>query len=285
MTDQRPVRLQTFRERLASLIEARGIGKSAFAEGAGIDRSTLSQLLSPTNRRLPRVETLVAIATSSGASIDWLLGLSHDGPVRTEVVKEVKGVARHDLSAADEAFIAWYAEAAATKVRYVPSTMPDLLKTGAVIRHEVARYATTRPEQKMETAHARLTLARTPASDLECCNSVQAVEGFARGEDMWATLDVRRRVEQLDQMIDLCEELYPRFRWHLYDARQRYAAPVTVFGVDRAVIYLGQMYLVLSGEDHVLAFIAQFDDLVRAAVVQPTDVPKLLRRLRAEIVG
>lgn len=287
MRESGPVRLRTFRDRVEQVIAERGGGKGAFAAAAGVDRSTLSQLLSPTNRRLPRVETLVAIAGAAGVSVDWLLGLSHDGPVRTEVVKEERGVARHDLSAADEAFIGWYADAAAqgTKVRYVPSSLPDLLKTGAVIRHEVARYATTRPEQKMETAQARLALARAAGSDVECCNSLQAIEGFVRGEDMWATLDVRRRVEQLDHMIGLCEELYPRFRWHLYDTRQRYAAAVTVFGRDRAVLYLGQMYLVVTGDDHVLAFVEQFDDLVRAAVVHPPEVPRLLRRLRAELTG
>ena len=152
-----------------------------------------------------------------------------------------------------------------------------------MIRHEVARYATTRPAQKIETAGARLEMARAPGSDLECCNSVQAIEGFARGEDIWATLDGRRRLEQLDHMIDVVEELYPRFRWHLYDGRQRYAGAVTVFGLDRALLYVGQLYFVLSAREHVVALIEQFDDLVRAAVVQPADVTRLLRRLRAEL--
>ncbi len=84
-------------------------------------------------------------------------------------------------------------------------------------------------------------------------------------------------------MIGLCEELYPKFRWFLYDGRQRYAGPITVFGTDRAVIYLGQMYMVLNSRDHVLDFIEQFDDLIRAAVVQPPDVPDVLRRLRDQI--
>jgi transcriptional regulator with XRE-family HTH domain len=255
----------------------------AFAAQAGLDRTTLSQLLSASNRRLPRVETLLALARATGASVDWLLGLSGDGPVRTEVRREEMAITRTQLSEIDEALIGWYRDAGGTKVRYIPSTMPDLLKTGSVIRHEVARYNTTRPEQKIGTAAARLEMARSTGSDLECCNSLQAIEGFARGEDIWATLDPARRIEQLDQMIVLLDEVYPRFRWYLYDGRQRYAGAMTVFGLERAVLYVGQLYFVLTGREHVLALIEQFDDLVRAAVIQPPDVPRLLRRLRAEL--
>jgi hypothetical protein len=264
MTDERVDALRTFRERLGHVIGELGAGRTAFAARVG-------------------VETLLALSRASGASLDWLLGLSGEGPARTEVRREELPISRHELSAIDAALIGWYQAAAGTKVRYVPSSLPDLLKSPAVIRHEVARYATTRPEQKMETAAARLEMARAPGSDLECCNSVQAIEGFARGEDIWATLDARRRLEQLDRMIDLLEELYPRLRWHLYDGRQRYAGPVTVFGLDRALLYQGQLYFLLSSHEHVMALVEQFDDLVRAAVVQPADVPRLVRRLRTEL--
>ncbi len=275
--------LSSFRERLGQLVEQAETSQTAFAGEAGIDRSTLSQLMSARNRRLPRVETLVALARSTGASVDWLLGLSAEGPIRTDIVKEELSVSQLDLSPLDEALIGWYREAAGTRIRYIPATLPDLLKTEAVIHHEVARYATIRPEQRIEIAEAPLAIAREPGSDVECCNSVQALEGFARGHEIWGTLDPDARVEQLDRMIQLCDELYPKFRWFLYDGRQRYAGPATVFGTERAVVFLGQMYLVLNGTDQVLAFVEQFDDLIRAAVVQPPDVPDVLRRLRAEI--
>ena len=275
--------LGSFRDRLADAIGRADMSQVAFARRAGIDRSTLSQLLSEKNARLPRVETLVALARSTGVSVDWLLGLSQEGAIKTDIVKEQLSVSRHDLSPLDEALIGWYQDAVGMKVRYVPSTLPDLLKTEAVIHHEVTRYETTRPEQRIETAEAPLVTVRVPGSDVECCNSIQALEGFARGHEIWGTLDPDARIEQLDRMIELCEELYPTFRWFLYDGRQRYAGPITVFGTQRAVIYLGQMYLVLNSQDHVLEFMAQFDDLIRAAVVQPPEVPDVLRRLRAEI--
>ena len=272
-----------FRERLGELLADTGRSQSDFAVNAGIDRSTLSQLLSTRNRRLPRVETLTAVAEASGVSVDWLLGLAHGGPSRADIVHEEFALNLNDLSPIDEAWIDWHDQSAGSKIRTVPASLPDLLKTEAVIRHEVQRYATVRPEQRIEIATAPLELARAQSSDLECCNSIQAIEGFARGWDVWAALEHRHRVAQLDRMIELCEELYPTLRWFLYDGRQRYAGAVTVFGLDRAVIYLGQMYLVLNNRNHVMAFVKQFDDLIRAAVVQPPDMPRLLRKLRSEI--
>ena len=272
-----------FRERLGELVADTGQSRSDFAAYAGIDRSTLSQLLSSRNRRLPRVETLAAIAEASAVSVDWLLGMSYGGPARADIVHEEFALNLDELSPLDEAWIEWHEQSAGSKVRTLPASLPDLLKTEAVIRHEVQRYTTIRPEQRIETATAPLELARAPGSDLECCNSIQAIEGLARGWDVWGSLEHRHRVAQLDQMIELCEELYPTFRWFLYDGRQRYSAAVTVFGLDRAVLYLGQMYLVLNNRNHVMTFVKHFDDLIRASVVQPPGVPNLLRKLRSEI--
>ncbi len=272
-----------FRERLRELLADSGRSQSDFAAAAGIDRSTLSQLLSAGDRRLPRAETLAAIAGASDASVDWLLGLTDGGPSRADIVHEEFALNLDELSPLDEAWIDWHEQSAGSKIRTLPASLPDLVKTEAVIRHEVQRYATIRPEQRIETSTAPLELARAPGSDLECCNSIQAIEGFARGWDVWAALEHRHRVAQLDRMIELCEELYPTFRWFLYDGRQRYASAVTIFGLERAVLYLGQMYLVLNNRRHVMTFVKHFDDLIRVAVVQPPDMPRLLHRLRSEI--
>jgi len=81
-------------------------------------------------------------------------------------------------------------------------------------------------------------------------------------------------------MIELCAELYPTLRWFLFDGRERYAAPVTIFGPLRAALYLGQMYLVLTSTEHVRTLTAQFDDLIRGAVVQPNEIPAFLKEQR-----
>lgn len=271
--------LGTFRERLSEVISGSGLNQSRFAAATGVDRSTLSQLLSPANRRLPRVETLAQLAQTHQVSIDWLLGLTHGGPMQAEMMREQTSFAMNALAPNDERLIEWFDEAAGYKIRYVPQTLPDLLKTEAVIRHELDHSVASRPEQKMETAAARLAWTRAAGSDLECCSSIQAIESFARGEGVWRTLPIAHRRDQLRQIASLTDELYPMFRWFLFDGLQRYAVPITIFGPQRAALYLGQMYLVLTSTDHVRTLSAHFDDLIRGAVVQPPDVPALARQL------
>ena len=60
---------------------------------------------------------------------------------------------------------------------------------------------------------------------------------------------------------------------------ERFSVPLIVFGPKRAVIYVGQMYLVFNGSEHVQLFTQHFDDLVRAAVIQPTELGAFLGRL------
>ena len=78
-------------------------------------------------------------------------------------------------------------------------------------------------------------------------------------------------------MADIYAEAYPGLRLYLYDQRDVYASPFTVFGPKRAVLFLGQAYLVLNGSDHIRMFARRFDDLIRRAVVQPHAVEALIR--------
>src|ERR1043166_156320 len=77
--------VRIFRQRLADVIARAGGSRAAFAARLGIDRSTLAQVLSAANDRLPRAETLAAIAADQQVSIDWLLGLSQGGPPAASV--------------------------------------------------------------------------------------------------------------------------------------------------------------------------------------------------------
>ncbi len=278
MVDRKAL-LTTFRERLGHVLAASGTTRTQFAAATQLDRSTLSQLLSPSNRRLPRLETLVSVATSEQLSIDWLVGLTHTGPMQAEMVPETMSIERDALTHNDERLIRWLQEAIGYKIRYVPSTMPDLLKTDAVMRHELGHFVASRPEQKIETAAARLAWTRRPGTDLECCSTIQSIEGFANGENIWRDLPRPIRREQLDHMARLTDELYPTLRWFLFDGLQRYAAPITIFGPQRAALYVGQMYLVLTSAEHVSTFTQHFDDLIRGAVLQPPDVSKFLANL------
>ena len=275
--------LEQFRERLQTVIAESGMSRSAFATAAGMDRSTLSQLLSAGNDRLPRVETLAAIAARWQVSVDWLLGLSQRGSLGADIVQEQISIRGDSLSDADAMLMEWQRDATGYKIRYVPSSLPDLLRTEEVAQYELGHFATTRPKQAMETAAVRLAYQRRPETDMEACNTLQSVNAFARGEGIWRGLEEDARMRQLDHAIELLEELYPTFRWFLYDGLQRYSVPVTIFGPLRAAIYVGQMYIVFNSTEHIRALTRHFDSLIRGAVVQPTDVPTYLRNLKREI--
>ncbi|HZF37175.1 MAG TPA: helix-turn-helix transcriptional regulator [Candidatus Angelobacter sp.] len=275
--------VRIFRQRLADVIARTGGSRAAFAQRLGIDRSTLAQVLSPANDRLPRVETLAAIAVDQQVSIDWLLGLSQEGPLAPAIIQQPLTVEPGGHSPADERLTRWHAEAAGYKVRYVPATLPDLLKTEELIRYEYRDHVGPIPESRIEAAHARLANQRRPETDMEVCSSVQSVESFARGEGIWRDLGAPARRQQIEWMIELLDELYPTFRWFLYDGVRRFSVPLTVFGPKRAAIYVGHMYLVFNSTEHIRVLTEHFDNLIRAAIVQPPKVSALLRRLLAEI--
>jgi transcriptional regulator with XRE-family HTH domain len=280
--DQRTSPSTVLRERLAEAVRRSGLGKGEFAEQAGVDRTTLSQLLSSSNDRWPRVDTLRAIAGAHDLSLDWLVGLSNAGPVEAELLQHTS-FESPGPAPTDERLLGWLIEAADYKIRYVPATLPDLLKTDAVIRFERSRAEGPDVTQTIDTTAARLAWARHPDTEMECCSSVQALVSFARGEGLWSRLGVAARREQLDQMIRLVDELYPTFRWYLFDGSRRYAAPVTVFGPLRAALYLGQLYLVLTSAEHVRTLSRHFDAVIRDAQVQPTSVVTHLQRLRRRL--
>jgi transcriptional regulator with XRE-family HTH domain len=275
--------VQVFRERLGQVIERSGLNRSAFAARTGLDRSTLSQLLSETNDRLPRAETIAAIAMKQSVSVDWLLGLSQEDQLGTNIVTESLEIAAGGGAPEDERLVRWHAEAVGYKVRYVPTTLPDMLKTEGTIAFEFSSQGGTIRDTQIDQAVKRLAYTRRPETDIEACASVQSVEAFVRGEGIWRSIPEETRAAQLDHMIALVGELYPTFRWFLFDGLQRFTVPYTVFGPTRAIIYVGGMYFVFNSTEHIRVLIRHFDELIRAAVVQPPDVALWLAKLRADL--
>ncbi len=274
--------VNTFRTRLYELIARTGGTQSRFAVKAGFDRSTLSQLLSEETVRLPRSETVVAIARAHGASIDWLLGLSEDSEIRADIVSQpIVEPAADDP--ADLRLASWHEEARGSKIRYVPSSIPDQLKTEAIISYETTKLARPAAKVMADLSHERMAHAASRTSDIEVCTSRQSVESFARGEGNWRMLPVKERRRQLEQMIAITEGNYPAYRWFMFDGRERFASPYTVFGHKRAALYVGSMYIVFTSSEHIHALTQHFDDLVRHARVQPNEAPGVLRRMLKEI--
>jgi transcriptional regulator with XRE-family HTH domain len=268
-----------FRERLKTLLRRSELSQSAFASSVGIDRSALSQLLSGSTTRLPRAETLLNMAVEHKVSLDWLLGLSQDEGVTGEIrdsfeIEEGSGAFDRTLLAR------WHAEAMGTKIRYVPAGIPDLLRSEALIDHEADISNRSRELQADETQY-RIDYNRRPETDMEVCMARHTLEVFARGFGVWSGLAPGRRREQLEHMAGLLDDLYPAFRMFLYDGRQRYSIPYTIFGPYRAAIYVGDMYLVLNATQPVQTLTRHFDNLIRAADVNPHEAAAFARSLGA----
>ncbi|MDN5929097.1 MAG: helix-turn-helix domain-containing protein [Hyphomicrobiales bacterium] len=254
-----------FRERLKTLLDRSGQNQSAFAVDVGIDRSALSQLLSGASTRLPRAETLLNIAAAHKVSLDWLLGLSHDESLTGEIRASFE--IEEGFGGFDRTLLAkWHAEAVGTKIRYVPAGIPDLLRTDEVIEYEAGISNKNRLSQIIETQY-RIDYNRRPETDMEVCMPRHTLEIFARGFGVWEGLSREARREQLQHMARLLDDLYPTFRLFLYDGRQRYSIPYTIFGPYRAAIYAGDLYLVLNATEAIRSLTRHFDNLIRAAEV------------------
>lgn len=271
-------RVTLFQERLQQVISASGLNRSAFSASIAVDRSTLSQLLAADNVRLPRADTIASIAEVHQVSIDWLLGLTQQGSLEANIVPEEFQVDDYAASIFEKN-LEWHREASGYKVRYIPTTLPDLLKTEAVAEHEFNRYGAGKVDQSVRDNQLRLLQQRHPGSELETCMSVQSLETFARGQGVWQGLSALDRGKQLERMIELNDELYPGFRWYFFDGKQSYSSSFTIFGPMRASLFLGHLYIVINSIEHIRKLTSRFDDLIRMAIVHPHEIQTTLAAL------
>ena len=271
-------RVTLFQQRLQQVITQSGMNRSSFATSISVDRSTLSQLLSPENVRLPRADTVASIAEIHQISIDWLLGLTQQGSLGANIMPEAFTVDDYSTSIFDK-HVEWHREATGYKVRYVPTTLPDLLKTEAVAEYEFNRYGSGKVDQSVRDNQLLLLQQRHPGSELETCMSIQSLRSFALGQGIWQGLAVDERREQLQHMIELSEELYPGFRWYLYNGKETYSSSFTIFGPLRASLFLGHLYVVVNSIEHIRKLTERFDDLIRMAIVHPHEIHKTLGSL------
>lgn len=267
-----------FQKRLKILLTRAEISRSGFASQVGIDRSAMSQLLDGQSTRLPRLETLLNIAERHSVSLDWLVGLSHDEGITGEL-KPVFEVEEGDAEGRGLLF-KWHAEAAGSKIRYVPQYLPDIVRIEPVIAYETELI---REKYQMSFTGTKFPLDfnRQPGTDMEICMPVQRLEELAAGSGVWKDLPKPIRAEQLRQMASVLEDLYPSLRVFLFDARQSFSIPYTVFGQYRVAIFLGEMYLVLNAPESVLSMQRHFDRLLKSAKINPHESWHFVSKLKA----
>ena len=281
MIDKRD-RAILFRTRLAEAMADKGLSQSALARTVQVDRSTISQLL-VSDKRLPNAQLAADCAMALGVSADWLLGLSG----RPEPVADLLATQLTETEAPraliDEAIFGWHREAAGYKIRHVPATLPDMLKTRAMVQWEYEPQLGRTADQAIGAFEDRLSWMKGAKSDYEIALPLHELEAFATASGYYAGLPRTVRLGQIDRMIEVTEALYPSLRLYLFDARRVFSAPVTVFGPLLAVLYLGRHYLAFRDTGRVESFTRHFDWLVREAEVSARDVPRHLRTLRTRI--
>jgi transcriptional regulator with XRE-family HTH domain len=272
-------RSEVFRERLRATMLERQLNRTQLAERTGVDRSTVSQLLSEHQVRLPSGHVVAELAAALSVSADWLLGLTNSTLGPGEILRESLEVAEALPDRAELHIERWLQESMGAKVRNVPTTLPEVMKTEATLQLEYANYEGKTPQLALESKQTRLDLNRVVGTDYEFAMPVQTLTDFAQGAGIWAALKPAQRQEQLLHMAELCKELYPSTRLHLYDLTHRFSAPVTVFGQQRAVIYIGSSYFVFNTREHIETLTRHFDDLVRDACVLSHAVSGWLEKL------
>lgn len=274
MMDKRELAV-VFRERLLALLDKETQNTAAFLRDTAIDRSALSQFLDGTTTRLPRAESLRNIATARGISVDWLLGLENAPEGRQSLTPSysVEQALQNDQSLLE----LWRNEADGHKLRYVPSSLPDMLNLhlqnhNTSLGEDIAQENEVRGESA-EKALAGMTIGDM---DIEIAMPIQTLHSLSEQSGLWR--DVPRELcrEQLLHMSRVCKEAYPALRVHIFDGRETYSAPFTVFGKIRVAIYIGDAYLTLTNREEIRVFVRRFDDLVRRAIVTADKTGDLL---------
>ncbi len=276
-------RAHLFRERLQAAMAQADVNQSQLARRAGVDRSTLSQLLKDKGARLPNAQLVAECAAVLGVSADWLLGLSDRPEQAADLVATAISMTEAPRAMVDDQIFAWHQEAAGYKIRHVPAGLPDMLKTVDMLRWEYAPSIGKTIDQAIGASTDRLNWMRGARSDYELALPLSELDAFARAEGYYAGLSADIRRAQLEQFRDLHDQLYPSLRIHLFDQRKLYSAPVTVFGPLLAVIYIGRNYLVFRDTERVSAITIHFDQLVRAASVSQRDLTTYFDRLITKV--
>ncbi len=277
-------RAEAFRARLAQAMGEAGINQSALARAIGVDRSTISQLLTGNGARLPNAQVVGECAVELGVSSDWLLGLSDRPESAADLMAINLTMTEAPRALVDEQIFDWHKEAVGYKIRHVPAGLPDMLKTRAMLEWEYRPHLGRTTEQAIGASKDRLDFMRASRSDFEIAIPAHEIQSMARGEGYYRGLAAELRQAQLDQLLTLYRQLYPTLRLYLYDARRVFSAPVTVFGPLLAVLYVGRNYIAFRDSERVQTFSRHFDGLVKEAAVSDREIEGYLGGLLGDVV-
>ena len=248
--------------------------RSDLARATGAQRSTIGKILAEGSVHLPNVQLAANCASALGVSLDWLSALTERVERPGDVVEDGIRMEAAARTSTDDRLLEWHREAVGYKIRHVPTSLPELLKTREVLEWEYRAHLGKTPDQAIAAMEDRMDWMRQNMSDYEVALPRHEIESFARGEGYWSGLGTAAREAQLERMAQICEHLYPTLRIFVYDAHQTFSTPMTVFGPLLGVIYVGSITLAFRQAKRVRSLARHFDGLVRAADGDPRDVSK-----------
>lgn len=273
-----------FQERLTQLFQDARLSVSAGARRTGIDRSTLSQLLSSEYSRLPRAETVATLARTFSVSSDWLLGLSEDRQKSAELIDAAMGFDNERVAPVSDTISRWYKQVPDSKIRYVsPVGIPGQLKTAETLIYEYAPIIGEKAARKLVDDPDRIEMERRRERDFEACTSQQKLLDFADGAWIWRGFPAEHRRAQLLYMADEVERLYPNYRLHIFDEAMLLTVCFYVFGNKGAVLQTDMGRLSFTRDTHISYFTKLFDSYIRYTVVHPHEAAGWLRRLAQKV--
>jgi len=274
-------RVDLFRSRLEGATTTVGMSKSELARTTGVDRSTIGQLFKKDLTRLPNAQLAADIAGALGVSLDWLMGLSNRPERPAAILASAISVAQAERASSGAQILDWHRESAGSKIRHVPATLPEMLKTEDFIEWEYTTLSPEAVEQVKSEAKGRLDWVMSGEADYEIAMPMHEVTSLAQGSGYYEGLSAAQRQEQLRVIAQHAVDLYPRLRLFLFDAHALYSAPVTIFSNDLAILYVGQCYIALRERQRIMALTEHFDWLVRLCAVGSRDVGNVLGDLAA----
>ncbi len=272
-------RAQQFRVRLKSAMAQQQATQSGLARQIGVDRSTISQLLNGSGARLPNAQVVGECAAALNVSADWLLSLS-DRPENTaDLLAGSIAMTPATRTMIDEQVFNWHREAAGYKIRHVPATMPDILKTDEMLAWEYAHHLGRTSQQAIDDSTNRLNLMRQSTSDYEIALPVHEIESFARGHGYYHDIPNPLKRRQIDHLLTLIEQFYPRAWLYSFDGHRLFSAPMTIFGPLLAVVYIGQNHIAFRDRERIQAFTQHFDTLIREARISSKELRVFIENL------
>ncbi len=272
-------RSDIFKKRLLEVMEQGKVSRSELARSTGVDRSTIGQLLNIAMPRLPNGQLVADLAFALGVSADWLLGLTNRPERPGDIIAAAMALSPAERSSADEQLLNWHKEAAGYKVRHVPATLPDILKTERVLDWEYSSFLDRPVVSAIDAMRSQLDWLQSGVSDYEISLPIHELQACAEGTAYYEGLEPKIRFEQLQYIADTCRQMFPRLRLFLFDAHKVFSAPVTIFGPELAVVYVGQCYLAFREAERVRSLTEHFDWLVREAKVDARHVPDYIYSL------